>query len=178
MSFFRHLNKLVNNPINNSFHLNKYILLYLYLNKLLLDYGHLNLSFHFLKHCLYNLLLYSLFNYLRHFHHLLDHSRHHYQLFNNFFDLHNLGNLHHLFNYLIHFHSHFLYPIYYLRYLHNFLLNAFIGFWNLQILGDNFLHLNNFRFPHNQGISQVYLLNNCIFYSFNNWLFNKLSYYF
>ena len=132
-------------------------------------------------HCSFNLNNFLFNDNFRHhsFHNLrnlddfLNNSRNNDDFFNDFLDLDDLWYFNHLFNHFFNWNLNFLDSVNVPDNLHNLFLDVFYGFGHIDVVVDDLFNFDGFWFLHNDGVSQVDLLDDGVLYLLDNWLLDN-----
>lgn len=112
---------------------------------------------------------------LRNFNYFFHNSWNDNDPLDNLLYLNNFGDLDHLFNDLLNGDSNLFNSIHMSDYLNNFLLDIFDWLRNFNIMVDNLLNLDYLWLPDYLRLSNIYLLNDSLFGSLDDWLFNDFD---
>jgi hypothetical protein len=145
----------VDDPFNDLFDFDVYVLLHdNFLNPVLED-GDLHDPFYFLDPFLNNNFGDDSLNNLGHFNDLLDYSGHDHYLLYDLLDFHDFGHFHHLLNDLFDWHFDLFDPVHVSEYFHDLLLDVFDGFGHFDVVIDYLLYFDRLGFSHDDGFSDV-----------------------
>lgn len=111
---------------------------------------------------------------LGYLHDLLDHSRHHYDLLNDFLDLYHFGNLHHFLDDFLDRHLDLFDSIDVSENFDYLLFDVFDGFGDFDVVVDDFLDLYGLGFPHDDGFPDVDDNRNFSFDGLDEWFIDVL----